>query len=281
MKKLLVGDIGGTNTFLGISNSDKLLKVKEFKTKDISIEDELNNFIREDNISGICLGVAGPLINGDIKLTNVDKSLSSKKLSNSTGLDVLLINDFEAIGYFIKKMNFNNSLVVGAGTGLGRVSVFDNVLSGESGREDFPFFSGEDKIKDFFSKKLKRHPRYEDLVSGKGVVALKEYHSKKKLSAKEAHPSMIFMKKEDPINKRTISDFARFYGRFVKNCALDSLPEHIFIAGGIARKNPWIIDLDEFKDEIKDLPKSPRISLITDKYAGVKGAAFAFSHKNI
>jgi glucokinase len=281
MKKLLVGDIGGTNTFLGISDSDKLLKVKEFKTKDISIEDELNNFLLEDNISGICIGVAGPVIDGNIKLSNVDKSLSSKKLSLSTGLDVLLINDFEAIGYFLKKMGFDNSIAVGAGTGLGRVSVFNKVLSGESGGEDFPFFSSEDNIRDFFSKKLKRHPRYEDLVSGKGIIALKEYHLKKKLSAKDAHPSMIFIKKDDIINKKTISDFARFYGRFVKNCALDSLPDNIFIAGGIARKNPWIIDLDEFRAELKDLPKNPRISLINDKYAGMKGAVFAFSHKNI
>ncbi|MCC7574645.1 glucokinase [Candidatus Woesearchaeota archaeon] len=281
VKKLLVGDVGGTNTFLGVIQGSDLLKVKEFKTKNVVIYEELSNFLDEYDVKGVSLAVAGPVINGRVSLSNVDKIISSKKLSDLVKQDVLLLNDFEALGFFVKDKT-SKGLVIGAGTGLGKVVVSDKVMGTEGGGVDFPFFSGEENIKDFFSKKLKRHPSYEDLVSGRGLSMLKQYYVKKnRVLSNNFSPSDIFSNNKDVVNKKVIKDFSKFYGRFVKNSSLELLPDKVFIAGGIARKNPEIIKSEEFLNELSVLSKKPRVSLIKDKYAGLKGAASAFFHKNI
>ena len=277
----MVGDVGGTNTFLGVIQGSDLLKVKEFKTKNVVIYEELSNFLDEYDVKGVSLAVAGPVINGRVSLSNVDKIISSKKLSDLVKQDVLLLNDFEALGFFVKDKT-SKGLVIGAGTGLGKVVVSDKVMGTEGGGVDFPFFSGEENIKDFFSKKLKRHPSYEDLVSGRGLSMLKQYYVKKnRVLSNNFSPSDIFSNNKDVVNKKVIKDFSKFYGRFVKNSSLELLPDKVFIAGGIARKNPEIIKSEEFLNELSVLSKKPRVSLIKDKYAGLKGAASAFFHKNI
>lgn len=284
VKKLLVGDIGGTNTTLGVFNpeSNKLFNIKNFITKENNIEKEIKNFLEKYSIDGVSLALAGPVIKGDVKLTNVDKEFSSKKLTKKIGIDVLLINDFEALGYYAKNLGVKRGAVVGAGTGLGKVLIDTVVISSEGGRLDFPFEEGEEKHRRFFTKKLKRPPEYDDLVSGRGISMLKEFHSNKKLSEEDIKPENVFTNKNNFLNKKVIDDFSKFYARFIRNTYKEFLPEKILIAGGIARKNPWIIHKKEFESELeRELIKKTKIKIIKDEYAGLRGAGFAFIHKNI
>lgn len=283
IKKILVGDIGGTNTTLGIFNlkDETLSKIKEIKTKDLNIELELSNMLKEDEVEGISLAVAGHIQKGFVKMTNLPKNFSSKILSKKMNLDVLIINDFEALGFYAKSISKSaRNLVLGAGTGLGKVLVYNNkdVISSEGSHQDFPFKIGEEKLKEFFYKKLKRNAEYDDLISGRGLSLIKEFHAKKKLSLNESNPQLMFLHKDEDINKKTIADFSKFYGRFIKNSAIDFLPDQILVTGGIARKNPWILKNDEFKEELNyRFIKKPKISLLKDKYASLKGAGFAFN----
>lgn len=282
VENLLVGDVGGTNSTLGIINNNKLIKVREFLTSEHSIEKEIQDLLQGEEVSGISLALAGPMQSSNIKISNVNfgvnsKVFSSNALKKKTKLDVLLLNDFEALGHYVLSRN-KKAAVIGAGTGLGKVIVFRDVFPSEGCDADFPFTKEEDKLRNFFVKKLKKHPSYEDLVSGKGLSLLKKFHDPKSM---DFDPRSIFSKKSVS-NKRVIGDFNKFYGRAVKNFFLEVLPEKIFVAGGIARKNPWILDSKEFKDELNhDLIKKVPISLIKDKYASLKGAAIAFKHKNI
>ncbi len=282
IKKIIVGDVGGTTTTLGIYTTKKntLTNIKEYKTKDINLESEiLNNLTPE--IKGISLAVAGPIINGKVDMTNTNKKISDKNLMKKTKLDVLLINDFEALGYYVKEQGAKKTMVIGAGTGLGKVIVLDEVICSEGGHEEFPFIKGEEKLKEFFYKKLKRVPEYEDLISGKGLSLIKEFHCKK-INKIDLQPKNIFSNKEDKINKKTIDDFSKFYGRFIKNSHVSFLTKNIFIAGGIVRKNPEILKSTEFIRELTHrFIKKPKLTLIRDKYAGLKGAGSAFEHNNI
>ena len=283
MKKILVGDIGGTNTRLGVftTNTKKISKIKRFETNK-DVEDEIKKMLSQEKLQGISLGLAGPLKNNEVKFTNKDLTISSKNLKKKTGLDAFLLNDFEALGYYAKKQETKKRLVLGAGTGLGKVFVTKEVMSSEGGCMDFPFRKGEEKIRDFFQKKLKKTPDYDSIVSGKGISTIKQFLSKKAQKKEELEPKNIFLNKEKNINKKTILLFSKFYGRFVKNCYIDFLPEEILLAGGIVRKNPWIIKTKEFQDEIKhELIKKENIKIIRDEYAGLKGVGIAFIHKNI
>ena len=282
--ELVVGDVGGTNTTLGIFNfyNKKLSSIVKVKTKDLDLNLELSNLVKNNDVSGISLAVAGPIVNSSVEMTNTSKKFSSKALSKKFNLDVLLLNDFEALGFYVKNIGENHALVVGAGTGLGKVLVLDNVISSEGGNQDFPFFASESKLNDFFSKKLNRIPEYEDLISGKGLSMLKEFHSKNKVSSLSLSPENIFLNKDNALNKKVINDFSRFYARFIKNAYSDFLPSKVFVAGGIARRNPSILKSSFFSSEIKHrYLKKPKIVLIKDKYAGLVGAGFAFRHKNI
>lgn len=283
-KKLLVGDIGGTNTTLGVFNplNNKLFNIKNLITKESNIEKEIKCFIDKYSIDGVSLALAGPVIKGDVKLTNVDKKFSSKKLTKKLGIDVLLLNDFEALGYYAKNLGIKKGAVVGAGTGLGKVIIDDVVVNSEGGRADFPFEEDEEKLRKFITKKLKRHPEYDDLVSGRGISLLKEFHAGEKLKKEELKPENIFIKKNNVLNKKVINDFSKFYARFIRNTYKEFLPEKILIAGGIARKNPWILRNKEFESELeKELLRKCELEIIKDKNAGLRGAGFAFIHKNI
>ncbi|MFP4567710.1 MAG: glucokinase [Candidatus Woesearchaeota archaeon] len=284
VKKVLVADVGGTNTTLGVFNfnDSSLSNIKKIKTNDLDIESELNNYKDLEKLAGASIAVAGPVKLNSVSMTNFNKNFSSKALSKKSNLDVLLINDFEALGFYVKNNGFKKILIVGAGTGLGKVFVLDDVIPSEGGNQDFPFARGEDKLKDFFFKKLKRIPEYEDLVSGRGASLLKDFYSKKRLSSGELDPEFIFSNKDDSLNKLVISSFSKFYGRFIKNSNADFLPEKIFVAGGIARKNPWILKSSDFLSELQHrYLKKPKIILLKDKYAALIGAGVAFKHKNI
>ena len=111
-KYLLAGDIGGTNTTMGLfeisSGCNGLLGTRSYSTRNISnlkflIEDCKAQFLKSHKVDVdlVSLAVAGPVSvdHQYARLTNVRLEADAKGLSKSCGLDVLLLNDFEAIGY--------------------------------------------------------------------------------------------------------------------------------------------------------------------------------------
>jgi len=203
---ILAGDIGGTNSSLGIcgvkNGFSKLLVSFSFKSREIgSFHRAVNEILRlvkqEYNISATkaCFGVAG-VVSPDKKSAEIAKlglNLSSRSIIKKTGLkQAIFINDFQAIGYavnIIKKGQFavikngikvpkSNILVIGAGTGLGKsLLVFDKnekfyePVASEGGHTDFPAQTSEEaKLVEFIKgyRKIKNVP-YEQLLSGPGL----------------------------------------------------------------------------------------------------------------
>src|SRR5207237_1397627 len=102
---LLAGDIGGTNSSLAMFDSN-FQKVHESVTKNAgrtSFTEIVRDFLKsapQDAVKQIrkgCCGVAGPVANGKVTLTNLSWQLDEVKLAQELGLEKLaLINDLVA-----------------------------------------------------------------------------------------------------------------------------------------------------------------------------------------
>ena len=206
---VLAGDIGGTNTNLGIfgikKNSPEILISFHFKSKEIKglnqpISEVLEYAKNNSNIkiTKACFAVAGVLSNKKdyAKITNAKWNVNKSKLLNKTKLkNIILINDFEAAGYGINMLNGKDImavkrakkttngpvLVIGAGTGLGKSALlYDNYhksyipIPSEAGHSDFPVQNQQELQLVEFIKKNKKTGQvsYEDVLSGRGLGSI-------------------------------------------------------------------------------------------------------------
>tara|TARA_Y100001968_G_C19454306_1_gene771311 strand:- start:17794 stop:18819 length:1026 start_codon:yes stop_codon:yes gene_type:complete len=200
-KIVLAGDLGGTKTLLGIyenNNGLKLIHRRKYMSNEWeSLNDILRNFY-ETFPNGLihpqnaCIAVAGPVLNGLAKITNLGwniKKESIKILLNLKKLDI--INDFSALIYCIPNLrnyqyspiqNFNSIrhkgifTVLGAGTGLGLARGFiksNNVIAfpSEGGHMEFsPRTEKEWRLSNWLKKDLGvSRLSVERVISGKGL----------------------------------------------------------------------------------------------------------------
>ncbi len=106
----LTGDVGGTNTRLGIavkgrSGRPELLHQSTYPSREFhSLEDILADFITRHQVSfkAVCLGVAGAVIDGWVKTTNLPWKISTADLVRSFNWPRLrLVNDLVAAAYAV------------------------------------------------------------------------------------------------------------------------------------------------------------------------------------
>src|SRR5262245_42409924 len=106
---LLAGDIGGTKTALGVFSEEQgahtAIAESEVHSADYgSLESIAKEFLAKNGlrVDRACFGVAGPVLGGRAKITNlpwiVDEASIAKELNLGA---VYLLNDLEAIAYAI------------------------------------------------------------------------------------------------------------------------------------------------------------------------------------
>lgn len=164
---LLAGDIGGTKTHLAIFSLETNPACKKdaiFKSADYpSLEAIVQEFLTGAGITiaKAVFGVAGPVVNGESKITNLPWHITETNLSQTLRLSptsVKLLNDLEAIAYAVPhlaagdlaSLNSDNmdpnlgghKAVIAPGTGLGEAILFHHnqqyhVMSSEGGHADF------------------------------------------------------------------------------------------------------------------------------------------------
>ncbi|KYK27194.1 hypothetical protein AYK20_02945 [Thermoplasmatales archaeon SG8-52-1] len=272
------GDIGGTNTSIGVAgiknSKPYLLFSLDFKSQELdsivpvvletlSYADENFN-IKIDNA---CFGVAGAVDpNKDtIDLTNVKWNINKSRLSSDTGLkDIVIINDFQAVGYGFNLLDSSNKnhilkireeknykefsttkALLGAGTGFGKsILIYDKnskiflPMPSEGGHGDFPAQNEfEIKLLDFIKKSngILQPVTYEELLSGRGIKNI--YLFIKKLQKykttqytdeidRSIDKAKVISKYKliDDTCKETFRLFTRYYARCAKNFILDTMP---------------------------------------------------------
>ena len=149
---VLAGDIGGTNTNLGLvgykDGKFTLILETVCPSKDIDgLEAPIRETLKiaaENNAdlkpSHVCISAAGPVANNKCVMTNLPWSVDGDALSAATGIPTLVINDFMAISYGIPTLDVDDpkqifklthtdgsqpapqkatKAVIGPGTGMG------------------------------------------------------------------------------------------------------------------------------------------------------------------
>ena len=282
---ILAGDIGGTKTNLALyTYKDGALEIQvqhQFVSQKYqNFSDVIEEFISSykiENIEAVCLGIAGPIINGVCKTTNLPWVIDSKELQKACNTSkVKLLNDLEATAYGMLYLNEDefvdvnpngkkvdaNRAVIAAGTGLGEAILFYNgenyyPIGSEGGHCDFAAQNSlQDELLVWMRKRHPEHVSVERLVSGIGIYTIYEF-LKEKNFAKESK-IMLELNESDDKNAmvtkcalegdtlctKAIKIFVEIYGAEAGNLALKSLSlGGVYIGGGIAPKIlPFLLD---------------------------------------
>ncbi|MFV2033632.1 MAG: ROK family protein [Halocynthiibacter sp.] len=124
--RLLVADIGGTNTRIALWEGDSLRKetVARFRNAEFpTLGDVLSTYLRRHGrppCDGACVAVAGPVHDGVGHLTNLDWAIDSQSLALAAGVgttpgDVAILNDLQAQGYALGRLQPGTCLAVSDG----------------------------------------------------------------------------------------------------------------------------------------------------------------------
>jgi glucokinase len=317
--RVIAGDIGGTKTLLAVADvegaSVKIVVERRFVSADhASFEDLLRRFVSEDG--GIsfptCLGVAGPVVEGVCKVTNLPWTVDATELEAVTCCPVRLLNDFEATAYGVANVATDAIVtihegvsvphapraVLGAGTGLGEAIAYWSrdrfeVLATEGGHTDFAPRNDDEIALLRWLLARHAHVSYERVVSGAGLVAVYEF-LRERAPERESHTIREEMLRSDPaavigqhavagddaLSGRAFDLFAGVYGAEAGNLALKCLARGgIYIAGGIAAKvlprllaSPFLTALHD-KGRMSPLVRAMPVRVVTDERVGLLGAA--------
>ena len=284
-RKLLAGDIGATNTKLAFYSADKGLFQPTHQTalenKDYKSFDELLSYYLDQHqieFSGICLGIAGPVVNNKVKITNLGWDIDGDDLKNRHNLQgVWLLNDLKALSYAVlnlpdeelevirkgKPVDTAPIAVIAPGTGLVEgFLVWDGekyqAVSTEGGHTDFgPTNDIQEKLVNYLHRKGIRIS-YERVCAGIGVPNLYEFLRdegfaeepdwlKDEIAQADDMPPVIFNtaldnNKDSKLCEMTLDLFVEILGAEAGNLALKTLAQGgIFVGGGIPpRILPWL-----------------------------------------
>ncbi len=270
---ILAGDIGGTNTRLALFDGElKLLDEQTFENANRpGLESAVAEFVAGlpagSTIEAACIGVAGPVTGGQVKLTNLNWVVDEQSLARKLGTErVALVNDLRvhAEGIeFLKPENVislntgeadpkGNRAVIAAGTGLGEAGLVWDERAGhhqavacEGGHCDFAPQSEREWELLGFLKRRNKPTSWEAVLSGPGLrhlydflVGEEQMGASAALAEKDPTPEVISAAAAKRSNRACIEAmgmFIAFYGAEAGNLALKYLATGgIYIGGGIA-----------------------------------------------
>lgn len=302
---ILVGDIGGTNARLALTESGGTDPVAERRVATADFSDfasVLAAFLAETGatIGSGCLAVAGPI--GDdgrsARLTNLPWLIDAPALEQRFGIGRLnLVNDFAAAAMGVTVAPAESivflqegepladapRLVIGAGTGLGMALLVRHrdawrVLPGEGGHVAFaPQDDDQDRVLQALRAEYGR-VTVERVISGPGLTAIHRVLSGTALAPSEITRRALIDADQAALD--TLDVFLSAYGAFAGDMAMAALARGgVFLAGGIAAKLLPILAASPFlpafgaKAEHANLARQMPVAVVTDPSLGLRGAA--------
>ena len=278
---ILAGDLGGTKTLLALyhAKGDRfaLLRDETYPSRGHhSFEEILEAFLavgRPETIDAACFDVAGPVVEGRVKTTNLPWLLDERALATKLGTPrVKLLNDLEATAYGMlhlpaadlaclhpgaSPVRPGHIAVIAAGTGLGEAYLFwdgkdHHPIASEGGHADFaPRTDVEVGLLRWLREKIGGHVSYERVLSGPGLFSVYAYlrdsgaaPESEALKAElqtggdaSAAVSRAALERNDALASRALDLFCELYGAEAGNMALRCLTSGgVYLGGGIAPK---------------------------------------------
>ncbi len=286
---ILAGDIGGTKTNLAlfeIQEDTLVMQVQQqFSSREFSSLTEVilafEQLTSMPKIDAACFGIAGPIIDGRCRTTNLPWDISTVDLQKHIHVDkVRLMNDLEATAYgmlYLQEDEFvdlnptgrvldGNRAIIAAGTGLGEAMLYYDgtdyhPIGSEGGHSDFaPVTGQQDELLKWMRNRYPGHVSYERILSGPGIYTLYEFLYESGFAPQPA--SMMYipegkdrsamvsecaLKEHDPLCLEALRMFAEIYGAEAGNLALKSMSlGGVYIGGGIAPKILQVLTNNHF-----------------------------------
>ena len=274
---VLAGDVGGTKTSVGLFVTGKKrpepLVVESFASREAPhLENIVEQFLKSHpaSISRACFGIAGPVINGRCRATNLPWVVSEAQMkSRFHWRHVRLLNDLAAAAVavpllrrseqvFLNKgivQKKGNLALLSPGTGLGQAMLIykDGVyvpLSSEGGHVGFsPTTEAEIELWRYLRKKY-GHVSVERVLSGPGLVNVYSWLRDSgrfeeplwlKALMKEGDPAKAIsenaLRRRQALCVESLRSYVSMLGSAAGNLALTSMAVGgIYLGGGIPPK---------------------------------------------
>jgi len=171
-----------------------------------------------------CFAIAGPVVNNNVKLTNLVWFLDAERLQAELGIaKVSLINDFAAVGYGVLGLKESDLstlqtgqfkadapiAVIGAGTGLGQAFLIPfgdshKVFGTEGGHVDFAWRTELEfqLLKYLLDKHNLARVSVERVISGQGIVSIYQFLRDKKVASESPEIREIIRTWEQEAGRR-------------------------------------------------------------------------------
>ena len=318
---ILAGDIGGTKTNLGLFTQGKRRPLpKVIKTFSSPNAPDLENIIRQfleihpASVTHACFGIAGPVINGTSKTTNLPWDVSEVRIQEQFNFNhVSLLNDLTATAMAIPLLNSDeffplnqaepikghNLALIAPGTGLGiAMLIYQNdrhlPIPSEGGHADFaPNNETEDELWRYLHR-CYGHVSIERVVSGSGLVNIYRWL---KDSDRLNEPDWLRQKLKEMDPAKTIAEaalankdvgcvkaldmFISIFGAVAGNLALTGMTTGgVYLGGGIPPKILSKLKEDIFmeaftnKGRFKELLENIPVKVILNDKSALIGAAY-------
>lgn len=272
----LVADIGGTNTRVALAEGRRLRdgSIRRYRNADFpALDTLLRRFLAQTEGAGItaaCVAVAGPVRDGQARMTNLDWSITALSVGSALGLahpaqDVVILNDLQAQGHALEDVPparirriiagaadatgatggaRATRLVIGVGTGFNAAAVHKGtwgtmVPASESGHVSLPMHSPADLQLGRYAASGRRHVAVEDVLSGRGLERIYGWLGTTEGDPRTAAAREILDRCINGHEPRAIAAariFSRMLGTVAGDLALGHLPfGGIYLVGGVAR----------------------------------------------
>ncbi len=197
-RHLLAVDVGGTKTDVGVFSAGeepRLVREGRFASADYAgLDQVLHEFLAGERVAAAAVAAAGPVLDGEIRVTNLPWTLAELALSDRLGgVPVRLLNDLAAAARGVVEISGDrlhqlkpgssrdaNRAVLAPGTGLGQALLIRSPsgwlpVATEGGHVGFaPRNREQIELLRFMQR---RHPQVsvEHLLSGPGLGALFDF----------------------------------------------------------------------------------------------------------